>query len=1061
MANEVPPVPYKEPPVDQNGVLTPAWAKWFERVRLLLRTSSGGGGGGAVDSVNGHTGVVVLDKTDIGLGSVNNTADSAKPVSTLQAAAIAVVQLDVDTHEADIANPHAVTKAQVGLGSVDNTSDSAKPVSTAQQTALNLKADLSSPALTGTPTAPTATAGTTTTQIATTAFVQGQGFVTATTAPVTSVASKTGAVTLVKGDVGLGNVDNTSDATKNAAVATLTNKTLTSPVINSPTGIVKGDVGLGNVDNTSDATKNAAAVTLTNKTIASPTLTGTTTAGDINSSGTVSASTLSVTNNATVGGSATITTSLDSVGPVHAYSTLQVDGQLTAGATLKASAALLLDNATDSTTTGSNAALAFTTASKTLTNTSLTSIGTITNNAAGKTQMIVNATGAAITLINEYSSGTAAQRITTGTGLNMVLPNGASAILHYSTSDSRWHVIGNPSAGSGSVSSINPVTVQRLTASGTYTTPAGVKFLKVRAIGGGGGGQGSANGAWGTVGAAGGATSFGSLISCPGGGGGNIQGNNGGATPTISSPAIAVVSMVGNPGGAGFNKNGSSSPEADGGTGGASPFGGAGAGLVSSATAGSATANSGSGGGGSGTGASATNSIAGQGGGSGAYAEAFIVNPATSYSVTIGGAGAGGVGSLATGGAGGSGVIIVEEYYVSAGTSSGQPVSLRAYNSGTNQTLTSSTITTMTLNATKVDTSGSWSSSNSYFVTPVSDFYELFAMAVAATGTITATAVYYTINGGTEYTLNYCSGSNSASGSDVTWLNAGDIVRFRVNMVGTGTITVQGNEYWSHATINRLGSTNVASNMVVDVFAGTGAQTAFTLSADPVTRNNTFVSIDGVLQAKSTYTTSGTTLTFSEAPPSSSVIEVASSTAITIGTPSDGTVTRAKLDTASAFIVPTVQKFTSGTGTYTTPANVKYLKVKMVGGGGAGSGSGTGVGSANGSAGTASTFGGTVLVANGGGLGSWSSTSIGGTGGTASLGAGAVGTAIQGSSGGPSGFNNAAGYYAMGGSGGASVFGGAGPGGGTEYGWQRFYCASNSGGWWRRSAELDATAGFI
>lgn len=59
---------------------------------------------------------------------------------------------------------------------------------------------------------------------------------------------------------------------------TLTNKTLTSPVINTPTGIVKGDVGLGNVDNTSDATKNAATVTLTNKTInlASNTLTGTT-----------------------------------------------------------------------------------------------------------------------------------------------------------------------------------------------------------------------------------------------------------------------------------------------------------------------------------------------------------------------------------------------------------------------------------------------------------------------------------------------------------------------------------------------------------------------------------------------------------------------------------------------------------------------------------------------------------------------------------------------------------------------------------------------------------------
>ena len=36
---------------------------------------------------------------------------------------------------------------------------------------------------------------------------------------------------LVKGDVGLGNVDNTSDATKNAAAVTLTNKTLTAPTI--------------------------------------------------------------------------------------------------------------------------------------------------------------------------------------------------------------------------------------------------------------------------------------------------------------------------------------------------------------------------------------------------------------------------------------------------------------------------------------------------------------------------------------------------------------------------------------------------------------------------------------------------------------------------------------------------------------------------------------------------------------------------------------------------------------------------------------------------------------
>jgi len=44
---------------------------------------------GAVDSVAGKTGVVTLAKGDVGLVNVDNTADTAKPVSTAQAAAIA------------------------------------------------------------------------------------------------------------------------------------------------------------------------------------------------------------------------------------------------------------------------------------------------------------------------------------------------------------------------------------------------------------------------------------------------------------------------------------------------------------------------------------------------------------------------------------------------------------------------------------------------------------------------------------------------------------------------------------------------------------------------------------------------------------------------------------------------------------------------------------------------------------------------------------------------------------------------------------------------------------
>ena len=45
-------------------------------------------GSGAVSSVAGKTGAVTLVKADVGLGSVDNTADSAKPVSTAQATAI-------------------------------------------------------------------------------------------------------------------------------------------------------------------------------------------------------------------------------------------------------------------------------------------------------------------------------------------------------------------------------------------------------------------------------------------------------------------------------------------------------------------------------------------------------------------------------------------------------------------------------------------------------------------------------------------------------------------------------------------------------------------------------------------------------------------------------------------------------------------------------------------------------------------------------------------------------------------------------------------------------------
>jgi hypothetical protein len=68
----------------------------------------------------------------------------------------------------------ALIKSDVSLGNVDNTSDANKPVSIAQQTALDLKANIASPAFTGNPTAPTQSTADVSTRLATTAFVDAR-----------------------------------------------------------------------------------------------------------------------------------------------------------------------------------------------------------------------------------------------------------------------------------------------------------------------------------------------------------------------------------------------------------------------------------------------------------------------------------------------------------------------------------------------------------------------------------------------------------------------------------------------------------------------------------------------------------------------------------------------------------------------------------------------------------------------------------------------------------------------------------------------------------------------
>ena len=173
---------------------------------------------------------------------------------------------------------------------------------------------------------------------------------------------------------------------------------------------------------------------------------------DLNVTGTVSASdflSLEVTNASIFNGPITANGSADFIDAVTMHSTLGITGATTANGDLKAASTLTLDEQVNAAATGANAALTLTKAGVILTNASLTSIGTIASPATGRTYVITNKTGAAVSIVNEYASGTAAQRIVTGTGGDLTLASDASIWVRYNGNNSRWHVVGGTGSGSG------------------------------------------------------------------------------------------------------------------------------------------------------------------------------------------------------------------------------------------------------------------------------------------------------------------------------------------------------------------------------------------------------------------------------------------------------------------------------------------------------------------------------------------------------------------------------------------------------------------------------------
>lgn len=85
------------------------------------------------------------------------------------------------------------------------------------------------------------------------------------------------------------------------------------------------------------------------------------------------------------------------------------------------------------------------------------------------------------------------------------------------------------------------------------------------------------------------------------------------------------------------------------------------------------------------------------------------------------------------------------------------------------------------------------------------------------------------------------------------------------------------------------------TNLLTDTFTATASQTVFTLTNDPITKNNIFCFIDGVPQNLSSFSLSGLDVTLSEGQPAGAIVEFRYGAVLSVGTPGDGTVTTPKI----------------------------------------------------------------------------------------------------------------------------------------------------------------------
>ena len=133
-----------------------------------------------------------------------------------------------------------------------------------------------------------------------------------------------------------------------------------------------------------------------------------------------------------------------------------------------------------------------------------------------------------------------------------------------------------------------------------------------------------------------------------------------------------------------------------------------------------------------------------------------------------------------------------------------------------------------------------------------------------AAGTTTPQTTYTTSSGLIAHSNPIVLDSSGRVPTGEIWLTNGVSYKFVLKDSSDNLIAT----YDNISGINQSAFTNIAN------YTGDGSATSFTLPAAPISENFINVFINGVYQFKNTFSVTGTTLLFSQAPPLTSKIEV-------------------------------------------------------------------------------------------------------------------------------------------------------------------------------------------